>query len=152
MHFLGTWPRSFSHKCLYSKLVKMANYAFQHTVASTYQVAERQSRRNIEWSKMAYHSMVPPNLVDVDKKACSSSKREVYYQSTSHGNCSSTQETATSVLCLIRKSLKARWGLVSDFPSYLGILATINKTAVCLLPHQLEQVLRATPVWSFVHL
>ena len=36
----------------------------------------------------------------------------------------------------------------SDFPSYLGILATINKTAVCLLPHQMEQVLCSTPVWS----
>ena len=34
----------------------------------------------------------------------------------------------------------------SDFPSYLGILATVNKTAVCLLPHQMVQVLHSTPV------
>ena len=36
----------------------------------------------------------------------------------------------------------------SDFPYYLGILATINKTAVCLPPHQMERVLHATPMWS----
>ena len=53
--------------------------------------------------------VVPPDVEDADKRACSSSKREAYCQSTSHGSCSSsTQEAATSGLHLIRKSLEAR--------------------------------------------
>ena len=54
-------------------------------------------------------SVVPPNLEDADKRACSSSKRETYYQSTSQGSCSSSiQEAATSGLHLICKLLEAR--------------------------------------------
>ena len=50
-----------------------------------------------------------PDVEDADKRACSSSKREVYYQSTSHGSCSSsTQEATTSGLRLLRKSLETR--------------------------------------------
>ena len=84
-------------------------YAFPHTAESTFQVAERQGRRDPDCPRMTNGSVVPPNLEDVDKRACSSSKREAYYQSTSQGSCSSsTQEAATPGLRLIRKSLEAR--------------------------------------------
>ena len=79
------------------------------TAESAFQVAERRSRRDPDWPQMANGGVVPPNVEDADKRACSSSKREAYYQSTSHGSCSSsTQQTATSGLRLIRKSLEAR--------------------------------------------
>ena len=82
---------------------------FQLTAESPYQVAERQGRRDPNCPKMADGDVVPPNVEDVDKRACSSSKRNAYYQSTSHGSCSSsTQVAATSGLRLIRKSLEAR--------------------------------------------
>ena len=84
-------------------------YAFPHTVESAFQVAERQGRRDPDCPRMTDGSVVPPNLEDADKRACSSSKREVYYQSTSHGSCSSsTQEATTSGLRLLRQSLETR--------------------------------------------
>ena len=146
IHFLGTWPRSFSHKCLYSKLVRMANLclsAFQLAAESAFQVAERRGRRDPDYPRMADGGVVPPDVEDADW-ACSS-KREAYYQSTSHGSCSSsTQEAATFGLRLTRKSLEAR-GVQGQ--TFLVIWASWRQS-VFLLPHQMEQVLRSTPVWS----
>ena len=151
IHFLGTWPRSFSHKCLYSKLVKMANLclsAFQLAAGSPYQVAERQGRRDPDCPKMADGGVVPPNVEDVDKRACSSSMRKAYYQSTSQGSCSSsTQEASTSGLHLIRKSLEARgvqgqtfqviWASwwQSTRQQYASYLTRYNK---CCIQHQCD--------------
>ena len=117
--------------------------AFQLTAESAFQVAERRGRRDPNCPKMADGGVVPPDVEDADKRACSSSKREAYYQSTSHGSCSSsTQEAATFGLRLTRKSLEAR-GVQGQ--TFLVIWASWRQS-VFLLPHQMEQVLRSTPV------
>ncbi|XP_070191587.1 uncharacterized protein [Littorina saxatilis] len=76
---------------------------------SAQQMAARQSGRNLDRSKVAYGSMVPPDVENADTRACSSSKGKAYHSSTTYARCASApQDSATSGLLLIRKSLEAR--------------------------------------------
>ena len=152
IHFLGTWPRSFSHKCLYSKLVRMANLclsAFQLAVESAFQVAERRGRRDPDYPQNGRRRCGTPRCWRCWQESL------FFFQ---EGSVLSVYFTRKLLILYTRSCnfwlasypqiARSKRSSGSDFPSYLGILATINKTAVFLLPHQMEQVLRSTPVWS----
>ena len=152
IHFLGTWPRSFSHKCLYSKLVRMANLclsAFQLAVESAFQVAERRGRRDPDYPQNGRRRCGTPRCWRCWQESL------FFFQ---EGSVLSVYFTRKLLILYTRsynfwlasspQITRNKRSSGSDFPSYLGILAPINKTSVCLLPHQMAQVLHSVPVWS----
>ena len=129
------------------KMVKMANLCLSACCRKCFPSGRKTGRRDPDYTKMADGGVVPPDVEDAEKRACSSSKREartiIYFTRKLHILYTRSCNFWLASYPQIARSKRSSG---SDFPSCLDILATISKTAVCLLPHQMEQVLRSTPV------